>query len=90
MTISTTTRKAGPFTGNGTTSSFPFAFKVFTAADVYVVRTSASLGPDTVLALTTDYTVALNPNQDASPGGTVTLTGGALAAGYSLTITSNV
>lgn len=90
MTISTTTRKAGPFTGTGITASFPFAFKVFTAADVYVVRTSASLGTDTVLALTTDYTVSLNANQDTSPGGTVTLTSGNLATGFSLTITSNV
>lgn len=39
------------------------------------------------LALTTDYTVVLNADQDTSPGGSITLTAGGLAVGLTLTIT---
>lgn len=72
MTISSTTRKAGPFAGNGVTVAFPFVFKVFTEAELLVTRTSA-LGVETVLALTTDYDIDLNADQDSNPGGTATL-----------------
>ena len=86
MTISSETRKAGPYTGNGVTTSFTFAFKVFTAADVYVVTANAS-GTETTLVLNTDYTLTLNSNQDSNPGGTITLSS-ALASTNTLTITS--
>ena len=33
MTINSSTRIAGPYTGNGSTTAFPFSFKVFTTAD---------------------------------------------------------
>lgn len=72
MTISSETRKAGPFTGNGVTTAFPFAFKVFVAADVSVTLTTLSTGVQALLMLNTDYTLALNADQNASPGGTVT------------------
>jgi hypothetical protein len=88
LTISSETRKAGPYTGNGLTTSFSFAFKVFTTADVLVVRTDLS-GLESTLTLTTDYTVTLNSNQDANPGGTVTLPS-ALTTGYLLTLSSQV
>lgn len=90
MTVSSTVRRAGPFVGNDSASAFPFAFKVFSAADVYVVRLNTTTGVEQVLALTADYTVSVNADQHANPGGTVTLTGGALATGYALTITSNI
>lgn len=89
MTISSENRKAGPYTGNGVTASFPFSFKVFAASDLLVVRTDLS-AVDSTLTLTTDYTVALNADQNANPGGTVTLTLGALTSGYKLTIASQV
>ncbi len=88
MAISSSTRKAGPFLGNDATTVFPFAFKVFTAADLRVVRTNA-LGIESDLVLDTDYTVALNSNQNNDPGGTVTRTT-ALPTGERLTITSDV
>lgn len=88
MSISSETRKAGPFTGNGVTTAFPFAFKVFTEGDVRVVRTSL-LGIESDLVLNSDYTVSLNGNQDANPGGTVTLSA-ALADDLLLTLTSKV
>ena len=90
MTISSTTRKAGPYIGNGTASVFPFAFKVFQASDVEVVRLNVSTNVETTLALTTDYTVSLNQDQDSNPGGSITLVAGALATGYNLVITSDV
>jgi hypothetical protein len=88
LAISSSTRKAGPFLGNDATTVFPFAFKVFTSADLRVVRTNA-LGVESDLVLDTDYTVALNSNQDNDPGGTVTRAT-ALPTGERLTITSDV
>lgn len=88
MTISSQSRKAGPFTGNGSTTAFPFAFKVFSASDAYVVRANTS-GVETVLTMGTDYTVTLNSNQNSNPGGTVTLAS-ALASNFKLVITSAV
>ena len=38
MTISSTTRIAGPFTGNGVTTVFPFTFKVFANIDLRVAK----------------------------------------------------
>lgn len=88
MTISSTNRKAGPYAGNGSSTVFPFSFKVFSASDLYVTRTSSE-GAVVVLDLGTDFTVSLNANQDDNPGGTVTLSA-ALESGYSLTVTSDI
>lgn len=88
MTISTELRKAGPFTGNGVTTAFPFSFKVFAATDVTVTRAD-TLGAETGLVLNTDFTVALNADQDAAPGGTVTLAA-PLSTGYRLVVSSAV
>jgi hypothetical protein len=90
MTISSTTRVAGPFNGSGTTAAFPFSFKVFDPGDLYVVSLNVATGVIATLALTTDYTVALNADQDATPGGSITLTAGNLASGYTLTITTDM
>lgn len=90
MTINSTIRKAGPFIGNGTASSFPFTYKVFQASDLDVVRLDQSTNVQTTLQLTTNYTVTLNQDQDSNPGGTVTLVAGPLATGYTLTMTSDV
>lgn len=90
MTISSTTRIAGPFIGNGTASVFPFTFKVFSAADINVIRLTVSSGVETTLVLTTDYTVTLNVDQNSNPGGSITLVAGNLASGFTLTITSDI
>lgn len=87
MTISSTDRKAGPFTGDDASTVFSFAFKVFTSADLLVIKLNTSTGVETTLAITTDYTVSLNVDQNAHPGGTITLTS-VLASGYNLTITT--
>ena len=91
MAINTTTRQTTAFTtGNG----FAFAFKVYAVGDVKVIQIQTSNGAETVLNITTDYTVALNDDQDGNPGGTVTLVSSGspqdLATGYNIVITSNV
>jgi len=90
MTISSTTRIAGPFIGNGTASVFPFTFKVFAAADLDVVRLNISTGVETTLVLNSDYSVTLNGDQNTNPGGSITLLAGVLATGYTLVITSDI
>jgi len=86
MTISSTTRIAGPFLSG---TALPFTFKVFAAADLNVVRLNTSTGVETSLVLGSDYTVALNGNQNTNPGGTVNLTVAASATS-TVTITSDI
>jgi len=90
MTISSTVRVAGPFVGNGTASVFPFAFKIFAATDLDVIRLASSTGVESTLVLNSDYSVTLNGDQNSNPGGSVTLLAGALASGFTLTITSDI
>jgi hypothetical protein len=90
MTISSNIRKAGPFVGNGTASTFAFSFKVFQAADLEVVRLNVATTIETILVINSDYTVSLNADQNSNPGGSITLTAGALAAGFNLVITSDI
>lgn len=71
MTVANTLRKAGPFTCNGVTTSFPFTFKVFAETDLLVVEFDIDNETETIKTLTTHYTVTLNGDQDANPGGTV-------------------
>lgn len=88
MTISSTTRTAGPFVGNNVTTTFAFAFKVFQASDLQLVRVNPA-GIESILVITTDYTVSLNADQNSAPGGSITLTS-PLATGYTLVITSDI
>jgi hypothetical protein len=68
MTISSSTRRAGPYDCDGVDTTFNFSFKVFSAADVKVTLTNPA-GVDTVIS---SYSVTLNPDQDATPGGFIT------------------
>ena len=85
MTINSETRVAGPFDGNDSTVSFPFTFKVFDSDEVRVVAETGAVETD--LELGTDYTVVLNADQNAAPGGSVVLAA-PLATGTRLTLTS--
>jgi len=89
MTVSSTVRRAGPFTGNGSTSTFPFSFIALESSDVLAVTLNVASGVQTTLVLNTDYSVSLNVNQNSSPGGSITLLAGNLAAGYSLVISTD-
>lgn len=71
MTVANTLRRAGPFTGDGVTTVFPFTFKVFAGTDVVVTELAVATNIETVKTLTTHYSVTLNPDQDTSPGGVV-------------------
>lgn len=88
MTVSSSTRKAGPLNCNGVLTSFPFSFKCFTTADVRVVLTS-SLAVEADLTLDSQYSVSLNADQNASPGGTVE-TIATYATGNTITIVSDL
>ena len=87
MSIQSSNRVAGPYFGNNTTTLFPFGFKVFNADEVRVVLTNADADSD--LEFGRDYTVSLNSDQDANPGGTITIAT-ALTSADKLTITSRL
>ena len=89
MTITATERKAGPYVGNGSLAQYGFAFKAANPNHLQVVEADAA-GVETTLVHVTNYTVALNPNQTTSPGGTITRKAGNLPAGYRWTILSLV
>lgn len=92
MLSSDAIRKAGPFVGNGIVTVFAFAFKTFSASDLSVTLLTSATGVQQLLVLNTDYTVVLNADQNANPGGTVTTIGAIspIAATKTLTISGNV
>ena len=91
MTVSSTVRRAGPFLGNGTQTVFPFEFKVLNPDDLLVAMSLGTnvLGVDVAtLEYNHDYSVQLNVNQEAAPGGSITLNT-ALATDHKLAIISD-
>lgn len=91
MTVPATARRAGPYNGNGSTTSFSFSFKTFAAGDLLVTKMD-TLGVETTLVLNSDYSVTLNSDQDTSPGGTITypISGSPLPTGHKLTIVGDL
>lgn len=71
------------YVGAGTTDTFSFTFKIFAATDLVVTKRNSSTGDETTLSYPTDYTVT---GVGLSTGGSITLTAGNLASGYSLHI----
>ena len=66
-------RRAGPFTGEGQTW-FPFGFLVYSPEDVAVsLASSADDVNPRVLTYGADYEVTVNEDQQATPGGSVSL-----------------
>ena len=94
MTINSTTRKTNALVGNGNTATYPFAFKVFTDADVVVKKLETATSIETTLTLgaSNDYIVTLNSDQNGNPGGSITLKSGGnnfnLPNGFQIVITS--
>lgn len=88
MSLPVTTRLAGPYSCNGALVAFDFVFKVFAEADLRVVLTD-SAAAETDLVITTNYTVALNADQENDPGGTIT-TVSTYATGYKITIVGDL
>ncbi len=91
MTISSNLRRAGPYSGNGSATAFPFDFKVFAKADVRVTLTDEQ-GLESTLVLNSDYTVTLSSDQDSQPGGTVSypVSGPPMPAGRKLTLSGSL
>jgi hypothetical protein len=83
MTVLTTTAKAGPYAGAGTTGPFAVPFRFLDASHLRVIRSVGAV--ETVLVLGTDYTVA----GVGASSGSVTLTA-ALPVGQNLTVVRNV
>lgn len=73
MAVGNVKRLAGPFTGAGT-KILPFGFKIFEPTDVFVALAEKENVPPKNLEYNADYSVEMNQDQEATPGGTVTLT----------------
>ena len=83
--------KAGPFTGNGVTTSFAFTFRCFSEEDIVATLLVIATGVESTLTLN-DYTVTLNADQSANPGGSVTYnpSGTPMASTHKLTLTRDI
>lgn len=66
-------RLAGPFTSEGQ-SRLPFGFLIFEKTDVYVATADDLEAQAKMLVYGQDYSVEMNADQTATPGGTVVLT----------------
>lgn len=75
MSVEYIKRLAGPYVGDGTgQKTFSFGFLIFDESDVYVAVADSSDSEPSDLQQGTDYTVSMNADQSATPGGTITLT----------------
>lgn len=84
MTISNTPRRAGPYRGDGSTVAYPFAFRIFDAADLRVYVAGMD-GNERALA-PGEYTVEADIKaQQTRPGGSIRLRT-PLPAGHLLSI----
>ena len=83
MTVSSSTIK-NSYSGDGSTTVFAYAFKIFAAADLTVIIRS-STGTETVKTITTDYSVS---NVGVDGGGNVTF-GSAPASGETVVVIRN-
>lgn len=83
MTVQTTSRLAGPFTGTGANATLAFTFKCFDAAELLVTRDAAPL------SLNVDYTVTLNADQEAGPGGSVLIVAAANTLNSEVVVAGN-
>jgi len=84
MTVSSTTTK-NSYSGNGSTTTFAYGFKIFADADLTVIL-RASTGAETVQSLTTHYSVT---NAGNANGGNVVF-GAAPASGVTVVIRRNM
>jgi hypothetical protein len=85
MTVSATTSRndyIGDGSAGGSGAPYTVSFRFFADADLLVTKRDAA-GSETTLALGIDYAVT---GAGSTNGGTMTLTAGNLAAGYTLTV----
>ncbi len=63
MTVPSESARSGPYQGNGTTTVWPFGFKIVSASEIQVIVTDAQ-GVDTIVAAAN--AVLARPRPDAS------------------------
>lgn len=85
MTVASATARSGPYAGNGSTTVFAYTFRILDQTHLRVVLTNAA-GVETVLALTTHYSVS---GVGSSGGGSITMVT-APATGETLTVVRDV
>jgi parallel beta-helix repeat protein len=81
MTVSSTSAR-NDYIGTGAVATYAYTFRIFDDSDLLVTKRDTA-GAETTLTLTTDYTVT---GAGGYTGGTITLTAGALPAGYTIAI----
>lgn len=86
MTITSAPPTRDDYTGNASTDTYAYTFRITDESHLRVTTRSAA-GVETALALTTDYTVT---GVGLEAGGTIVLTAGNLANNVHLTIRPNV
>ena len=87
MTIPATPRRSPVYVGNGIATDYAFTFKVTDPATLVVTVADANDLNSQVLVNGVDYTVTLNGDQNASPGGSISYA--SLPVGHRLVITSD-
>lgn len=91
MSVEYIKRLAGPFIGDGSGQKvFTFGFLIFDEGDVSVSVADEENALPRSLTLGEDFSVQMNEDQAATPGGTITLLADGLAKGAVLAIWSSV
>ena len=91
MSVEYIKRLAGPFIGDGSGQKvFTFGFLIFDEGDVFVSVAEEENALPRSLTLGEDFSVQMNEDQAATPGGTITLLADGLAKGAVLAIGSSV
>jgi len=85
-TVTTETTRVA-YTCNGTSTTYAYTFPVLEDADLLVIKTLTATGAESMLALTTDYTVT---GSGGTSGNVVLTAGSKCASGYTLTIMRNM
>jgi hypothetical protein len=86
MSIDSTTRRNN-YIGNGSADEFSYTFRITDKTHLQVIKRLISTGAETELTVDTDFTV---DGVGDDGGGSVTLTAGALAATYAISIRRKV
>lgn len=74
MTVSSSTFSVS-YAGDDATSELEFTFKIYADTDLIVIKKNDTSASEETLTLDSNYTVTRNADQEADPGGSITLTG---------------
>ena len=87
MVIASEVSRSGPYTGNGSTTTFAYGFTIYDKDDIQVIKTTVATGAEATLTVDVDYTVA----GVGAASGSIThpVSGSAMASTHKLTILRN-